>query len=123
MLTSIKGLPPYVFGVTASGTVSKEDIEDVLLKGLQKLVDSYGEIYYLLVLETGVGNFTAGSWIEDIKAGIKHFTRWKKIAVVTDQAGVEKFTDIFSFAVPGESRGYKLDELEEAMQWISVKEG
>jgi hypothetical protein len=121
MLTIINGLPSFVFGVKATGAVSKEDMQQVLLPGLQNLVNNYDEIYYLLVLETEVGMFTAGSWLEDMKAGIKNFTKWKKIAVVTHQAGVEKFTDIFSVMVPGESRGYKLLELEAAKEWISTK--
>ena len=123
MLTPIHGLPDHVFGITATGEVDKADMDSVLLPGLQQLVGKYDEIYYLLVLQTDVGNFTAGSWVEDLKAGIKHFTKWKKIAVVTDQSGVEKFTDIFTVAVPGQARGFKLDELEEAKVWVAEKNG
>jgi len=121
MLTPINNLPDFVFGITATGEVDKTDMDTVLLPGLQNLVDKYDGIYYLLVLNTEVGNFTAGSWLEDMKAGLKHFTKWKKIAVVTDQSGVEKFTDIFSLLVPGEAKGFKPEELEEAKAWISIK--
>ena len=121
MLIPITDLPPFVFGITATGTVTSDDIEQVLLPGLQNLVDNYNEIYYILVLETEIKNFTAGSWLQDMKAGIKHFTKWKKIAVVTDEAGVEKFTDVFSIAVPGESKGFKLAEYDDALSWISTK--
>lgn len=121
MLTIIHGLPEHVLGVTASGEITKSDMDTTLLPGLDALVAKYDAIYYLLVLETSVGNFTAGSWLEDVKAGLKNFSKWKKIAVVTDQSGVEKFTDAFSIFVPGESKGYKLSELEEAKQWVSLK--
>ena len=121
MLTTINELPNHVFGIRASGTVTREDMETVLFPGLQKLVDQYSEILYLLVLDTEVGSFTVGSWLQDMKAGIKHFSKWKKIAVVTAQSGVEKFTDIFSVIVPGDSKGYKMSELGEAMTWISQK--
>ena len=121
MLTPITEVPPFVFGITATGTVTSDDVELVVLPGLQNLVDNYDEIYYILVLDTEIKNFTVGSWLQDMKAGIKHFTKWKKIAVVTDEAGVEKFTDLFSVAVPGKSRGFKLAELEEALSWISTQ--
>ncbi|MCP9752224.1 STAS/SEC14 domain-containing protein [Ferruginibacter sp. HRS2-29] len=49
------------------------------------------------------------------------FTKWKKIAVVSDQSGVEKFTDFFSVLVPGEAKGFKPEELEEAKQWIQLR--
>lgn len=93
MLTPMPDLPPFVFGITAIDTVTSKDIELVLLPELQNLVDNYNKIYYILVLDTEIKNFTAGSWFQDMKAGLKHFTKWKKIAVVTDEALVAKMPD------------------------------
>jgi len=121
MLVKIADLPAHVFGVKAIGDVSAHDIETVLVPGLQQLAEDYDEIYYLLVLDTNVGNFSSGALLKDMKLGIKHFTKWKKIAVVTDQGGVEKFTDLFSALVPGESKGYNHEQLAEAMEWICKK--
>lgn len=122
MLSQINNLPDYVLGVKAKGEVTADDLKDVLLPGLAALTKQYGEIYYLLVLETDVENFTAGAWFQDLIAGLKHFTQWKKIAVVTDQQAVEKFTDFFSYLTPGQAKGYKPDELEEAIAWVSLKQ-
>ncbi|RZK41894.1 MAG: STAS/SEC14 domain-containing protein [Pedobacter sp.] len=121
MLTTISNLPNHVFGVRATGEVDKEDLKDVLLPGLEALTKAHGEIYYLLVLETSIENFTAGAWWQDLIAGIKHFTQWKKMAIVTDQKAVEKFTDIFSYVSPGEAKGFELAELEDAIDWVSLK--
>ncbi|RZK78061.1 MAG: STAS/SEC14 domain-containing protein [Pedobacter sp.] len=120
MLTIMNDLPGHVLGVRATGKVDKTDIEAVLLPALQEKVDIYDEINYLLVLDTEVGNWTAGAWLEDAKAGLKHFTKWNKIAVVSDQKGVEKFTDMFTLAIPGESKGYTPAELEDAKLWVSA---
>ncbi len=121
MLSIVPNLPAYVLGIRATDEVTTEDIQNILVPGLQAMVDRYGEIHYLLVLETSIGNFTAGAWWQDMKVGIKHFTRWKKIAVVTEEAGVEKFTDLFSLLVPGEARGFTHSELVQALQWIEEK--
>ena len=121
MLSIITDTPSHVFGVTASGEVTADDLKNTLLPGLQALEEKQNEIYYLLVLETEVGNFTAGAWFQDMVAGIKHFTKWKKIAVVTDQKAVEKFTDAFSYFTPGEAKGYKLSELADAKTWLAIK--
>lgn len=121
MLTSITDLPAHVFGVTATGEVTADDLKNVLLPGLQALSEKQGEIYYLLVLKTDVENFTVGAWLQDMIAGIKNFTKWQKIAVVTDQKAVEKFTDAFSFITPGDAKGYKLTQLEEAKAWLAIK--
>ena len=121
MLTVIDQLPDHVFGVRANGEVTKDDLKNVLLPGLESLTERYDEIYYLLVLETKVQNFTAGAWIQDLIAGIKHLSKWKKIAIVTDQEAVEKFTDLFSYISPGEARGYELSELQMAKDWLKLK--
>lgn len=122
MLTIIPNLPDHVFGVRASDEVTQDDLKQVLLPGLEALSERYKEIYYLLVLETDVQNFTAGAWIQDLIAGVKHLTQWKKMAIVTDQKSVEKFTDIFSYVSPGEAKGYELSELPQAIDWLSIKE-
>jgi len=121
MLTKIENLPDYVLGVRAAGEVDKNDLDNVLLPGLQALSDQYDEIYYLLLLETPVQNFTAGAWWKDLLAGIKHLSKWKKMAIVTDQKAVEKFTDLFSYVTPGEAKGFELSELDEAIRWVSLR--
>jgi len=118
MLTEITGLPDNVFGVRATGEVDSEDIKNVLLPGLKRTAEKFDEIRYLLVLETDVKQFTAGAWVQDAKAGLQNFTKWKKIAVVTAEKGVEWFTDVFTVATPGTSKGFKPEELEDAKAWL-----
>ena len=122
MLQYINDLPPHVVGIRATGEVTKDDMEKVLIPRIDELVARQGEINYLLVLQTDVGNFTLSAWWDDLKMGLKNFTKWNKIAVVTDQKGVEWFSDVFRFFVPGKSKGFALNELDEAVAWISAKE-
>ncbi|WP_316737159.1 STAS/SEC14 domain-containing protein [Pedobacter aquatilis] len=120
MLTEITGLPDNIFAVRATGTVNSDDIKDVLLPGLKRTAENFDEIRYLLLLETDVKKFTAGAFVQDVKAGLENFTKWKKIAVVSHETGVEWFTDIFTIATSGSSKGFKPDELEEAIAWLKV---
>lgn len=122
MIEEIKELPDHVFGVRVTGEVTEAELKNVLLPGLQRLSEKHGAIQYLLHLETNVNNFTAGAWVQDMLAGIKHLTEWKKIAVVTPQEGVREFTEVFSVLAPGESRGFGPDRLDEAKAWVSVIE-
>lgn len=122
MLTEIIGLPDHIFGVRATGEVTSDDLKNVLLPGLKRTADRFGEIRYLLVLETDVKNFTAGAWVQDAKAGLANFTKWKKIAVVSSEKGVEWFTDIFTVLTPGSSKGFKPNELEEAKVWLATED-
>ena len=118
MLQFINDLPDDVVGIHAIGEVTKEDFDKVLIPKIDDLSKRQGEIKYLLVLETDVSNFTLAAWWKDLVMGLKHFTEWKRIAVVSDQKGVEWFTDAFKFFIPGNSKGFALSELEEAVEWI-----
>ena len=112
-------LPPHVVGIRATGAVTKQDFDDVLKPALEALHKRTGKINYLLLLETTVSNFTIGAWIDDIVMGLKHFTHWNRIAVVTNEKFVEKFSDAFTFIVPGQSKGFNLSELAKAKEWVS----
>ncbi|TSD67099.1 STAS/SEC14 domain-containing protein [Inquilinus sp. KBS0705] len=122
MLQFINNLEPHVVGIHAIGEVTKEDMETVLMPRIDELIKRQGEINYLLVLETDVKNFTVGAWWSDLKVGLKNFTKWNKIAVVTDQKSVEWFSDAFRVFIPGKSKGFTLDKLEEAVKWVTEKD-
>lgn len=120
MLQFINDLPSHVVGIRATGEVSKDDYDKVLIPRLNELVERQGEINYLLVLETDVSNFSVGAWWEDFMLGLKNFTKWHRIAIVSDQKGVEWVTDALSAVIPGKSKGFPLSELQNAITWVSV---
>lgn len=120
MLTVLHDLPPHVLGIRATGAVTKQDLDEVLKPALDALYNRTGKINYLLLLETNVSNFTLGAWIDDMILGLKHFTHWNRIAIVTNEKLVEKFSDAFTFMVPGQSKGFTLSELVDAKEWVSA---
>jgi hypothetical protein len=119
MLQFIKDLPDHVVGIYATGEVSKDDYINVLEPRMDELVKRQGKVNYLFVFETNLQNFTLAAWWEDFKVAFKNFTKWKKVAIVTDQKSVEWLSDAFTHFIPCESRGYKLSELNEAIKWVS----
>jgi hypothetical protein len=121
MITRITDLPDYVAGFEASGEVTKADYDNVVIPVVNAITKRTGELYYLFVIKTDLNHFTAGAWWDDMKIGLEHITHWKKMAIVSDSRGIEKFTDFFSFVVPGEAKGFQLEELEKAKEWVSKK--
>jgi len=120
MLEIIKDLPAHVVGIKATGTVTQKEIETVLLPAIDNLVDRTGKIHYLLLLDTELKNWDWGAWVSDAKVGLKYFTRWARIAVVTDSEGISAFTSISSGLVPGDAKGFKMSELEQAKEWVAT---
>jgi hypothetical protein len=121
MLQLMTDLPKNVVGVRALGSVNKAEYERVLIPEFDRVAKEFGHINFIMVLETNVGNFSPGAWMDDVKEGIKHYKHWHKVAIVTDQKAVQKFTDFFSAVIPGESRGFPISDIELAKTWVSAE--
>ena len=120
MLQLIEDLPMHVVGVRAINAVTEEDYKQVLLPALEALNKKTGKINLIIVLETDVSNYTVGAWANDLKAGFTYFNKWHRIAIVSDQKFVRKFTDAFSFIAPGEYKGFTMAELSMAKLWVAA---
>ncbi len=121
MIEIITGLPAHVAAFKATGKVTKDDYQKVLMPEVDRVAKKSGKLSFLLLLETNVSNFTLGAWADDILIGIKHITHWEKIAIISNQDAVKKITDVFGHLVPGEYKGFKIAELEAAKKWVSEK--
>ncbi len=120
MVEVITDVEPHVAAFRVSGSVTKEDYELVIVPTIGKLSKSAEKIHFLLVIETDISNFTGGALFEDLWLGIKNITRWHRMAIVSDQPAVRKFTDAVSFPIPGEAKGFALAELAEAKKWVAL---
>lgn len=120
MIEQMKDLPTNVVGFRATGKITKEEFDTVLIPAVDKVADTTGEINYLFVLETDVSNMSAGAWYDDMKVGLKHLLHWRKIAIASDQGGVNKVTDIAKHVMPGEVRSFTLSEIDEAVNWLAI---
>jgi hypothetical protein len=121
MLKHLNYLPKHVLGLHAVGDVTNDDYERALEPLLDEHIKENGKINYLLVLEADIKKFDAGAWCGNISIGIKYFTKWNKLAVVTDQQGVREFSHLFKYFLPGKYKGYQLKDLDEAIRWITEK--
>ncbi|GAB0155309.1 hypothetical protein CHRYSEOSP005_05700 [Chryseobacterium sp. Alg-005] len=117
MITIIPEAPENVAAFNATGEVTKEDFESVIIPHVKAKVDEFEELNYLLYLDTDVSNFTMGAWLQDALLGLKNLTKWNRTAIVTDQEGVQNFTDIFSVLMPGEFKSFPKENLYNALYW------
>ena len=113
--------PDNVVAFRAIDEVTKKDYEDVVVPAVEALVAKTDELNFLLVLDTELGNYTAGAWFEDAMIGFKNFGKWHRAAIVSDSDNIIAFTNAFSYIAPGEYRGFKKDELNIAMLWVGGK--
>lgn len=122
MLQKITDVPSFVAGFKAIGEVTKDDYESILVPEIERVNNQHGHIHFLMVLDTPVKNFSIGAWMQDAWQGLKHYRGWKKVAIVTDEKGIEKLTDVFSAIIPGKAKGFTSGQMDQAKTWVTQEE-
>src|SRR3978361_2248857 len=123
MVVLITDLPPHVAAYKATGAISKEEYEQVVMHRIDEVAAKYGTINFLVLLETGMENYSIGAFIDYVKVSFQHFSKWNRMAIVTDQDWVAKAYDALSYMVHGEIRSYAVKDLEAAKAWVSAPPG
>lgn len=110
--------PQNVVAFKATGEVTKNDYQTVLLPAVERLVNQIDEINFLFLIDTEIESFTAAAWMQDAWVGLKNLNKWNRSAIVTDSEKAISFTNAFSYIVPGEFKGFKKEAFNEAMNWV-----
>ena len=119
MIEVIQGLPSFVAAFKANDVITGKDYDEIINPIVEKIYREYGKINYLLVINTALSNYSTQAWIKDALLGFVYFSQWKKIAIVSEQKGIKTFTNIFGHLIPGQTKGFMMDQLSEAKDWIS----
>ena len=119
MIEILNDLPANVVGFRASGKVTREDYEKVLMPAVDAQEKKFNKINFLLWIDTDISNYSLGAWADDILVGFRHLTHWHKVAIVSHYDVIKKITDVFGHLVPGIYKGFQVSELEEAKQWVA----
>jgi len=119
MIQHLKDLPSNIVGFKAKGEITEKDFTETVMPNVKALIDRTDRLNYLLVLETSLKNFTLGAWMKDAVMGIKHLTKWKRAAIVSDVKAIRDFTNFFSYLMPGEFKGFENKNLKQAIDWVS----
>lgn len=64
--------------------------------------------------------YSSGAAWQDLKLGVEHPRRWKRIALVTDVEWMSHLTDVFGWMTPGELKRFPLAEREAAIAWAAA---
>ncbi|MFT7524969.1 MAG: hypothetical protein ACI9LY_000101 [Arenicella sp.] len=119
MLMPITDLPDNVLGIEASGKVTAEDYQTVLVPELEDKLRKIKKVRLFYVLGSAFDSYTGAAAWQDAKVGLTHLTQFDRIAVVTDVDWIRNSVKVFGFAMPGEVRIFAIGALHEAREWVS----
>jgi len=120
MIESIEGLPEGVLGFNATGHVSGEDYEQVLVPAVEGALETHAKLSLLYVLGEAFEGYEAAAMWEDTKVGMHHLSSWKRIALVTDHEAYRATVKAFGVLISAEVKVFDTAELEQAKEWISA---
>jgi len=118
VLQPIAGLPDGVIGFEAAGKIEASDYRDVLMPAIGQLIEQGRDIRIVLVFERFQGLSGAGAW-QDLKVGVEHLTKWKRIALVTDLDWMITVASLFGWMTPGQLRRFPVAERDRAIAWAA----
>jgi hypothetical protein len=107
-------LPANVLGVEASGRLTDQDYEAVLVPAVRDKRRAHDRLRFLYLLGDDFDGWTMGAMWEDAKLGLKDPKTWEKIAIVTGTDWLTHVVKGFGWMIPGEARAFQLDELDAA---------
>jgi len=119
MISVMSDIPHHVVAFKATGEITPEEYENTLVPAIKKLAAQTNEINFILYLDTESYNFTAAAWYKDALLNLKSLGTWNRSAIITDSSNIISFTKSFSYLVPGEFKGFSVENYEEAVLWVS----
>jgi hypothetical protein len=119
MIQEMTDLPAGVIGFEISGQVKAEDYRDVIIPALDRAA-SQGDVRFVVVFPEFHG-MTGGAMWEDLKVGIEHFRKWKRIALVTDTDWMRHAITVFGWMTPGDVKHFPMSQRAEAIAWTAAE--
>jgi hypothetical protein len=120
MIEILPSLPRNVVGFTAKGTISQEDYENVVFPEVKKFSETHKALNYVFVVDTSPKEFTVGAWIKDVWLGLKEFSHWHRVAIVSDEEKIRSVPSSVTNIMPGQYRGFPVARLEDAIKWAAA---
>lgn len=119
MLELIDDLPGGVYGIRASGRVSREDYERVVVPQLEQARSRGERLRFLYQFGPDFAGFTPGAAWEDLRVGLQYIRLFDRCAIVTDVEWLRTTTRGVAPLMPCPVKVFGNAELDEAISWLA----
>ena len=116
MIKVIEDMPVGTIGFEASGKVTDDDYESVLVPAVRAALEA-GAVRFLYVLPEGT-QYSPGAMWADTKLWAGNLRGWQRVAIVSDADWLENAIKAFGWMMPGEVRVFDDDEVADAKAWL-----
>jgi hypothetical protein len=119
MIRVLDDMPEGVLGFEASGKLTAEDYTSVLAPALEAATAGGGKVRIMLDFSGEFDGLEAGAVWQDLKMGVREWSDWERIALVTDHKWMREGLQMFAWAVPGEVQAFPAGDRAKALAWVA----
>ncbi|MFZ0833526.1 MAG: STAS/SEC14 domain-containing protein [Mycobacterium sp.] len=119
MIEVLTGFPGNVAAFACHGHVTKADYETVLMPDVEKKLQQHEKVSIYYETAPDFEGFDPGAMWDDTKVGFSHYSRWERIAVVTDVDWIKHTMRFAGFLMPAEVRAFPTTDADEARGWVA----
>ncbi|MEP3295139.1 MAG: STAS/SEC14 domain-containing protein [Pseudoruegeria sp.] len=112
-----------VLHVKATGQITGDDYENVLLPALEAALIDYDTVRLLMQIGPGFEGYTAEAAIDDAKLGLKHWNGFERIALVSDVGWIHAMLRGIGFMFPCPTKSFDLNQEQDARLWLGESLG
>ena len=119
MIRILDGMPSGVLGAEAGGKLSAADYTEVLAPALAEATKDNGKLRVVLIFVEAFDGMEPGALWQDLTMGIREWTAWERIALVTDHKWMRDGLRMFAWAIPGQAKAFESSERDAAIAWAA----
>ncbi len=119
MIEQLTDFPSNVGAFVCKGWVTKSDYDAVLVPAFLNALRTHDNVRLYYETDADFASFDLGAAWKDLKIGMGHFTRWDRVAVVTDIEWSKHMTRFFGFLMLGTMvKLFSRSDATQARDWI-----
>ena len=119
MIETLKGFPTDTVAVRAGGYVTTDDYDQVFVPAVEQGFRANERLRLYYEIQPDFSGFSPGAMWEDFWVGVRHLTRWKRVAVVTDVTWIAQFVRMFGFLLPAATKVFPVADAIAARAWLA----
>jgi hypothetical protein len=118
MLERIQDLPDELIGIRATGKVTRDDYQEVVVPALEEARREGRRIRFLFHFAPGFEGFTPGAAWEDLRVGWRYLRLFERCAVVSDTDWIGTAARAAGAVMPCPVGVFPEAEREQALEWL-----
>jgi hypothetical protein len=119
MITQIENLPNNVIGLIYGQNITAHDYETVVFPVIKNATKDQKKIRIIFQLNNDFDHMSMKAMVDDAFVGLEYFNKWERIAIVSDNKGINNIIKAMRFLLPGDVMIFPLSEFDSAKEWIS----